>query len=69
MTTRTLLLDSPFLLGFEHTQRLIERAARGQVKPIHLIMWRHETTVPCALPWPWPDFPHPNWKSWSMTAS
>ena len=29
MTTRTLLLDSPFLLGFEHTQRLIERAARG----------------------------------------
>lgn len=29
MTTRTLLLDSPVLLGFEHTQRLIERAARG----------------------------------------
>lgn len=29
MTTRTMLLDSPFLLGFEHTQRLIERAARG----------------------------------------
>jgi len=29
MTTCTLLLDSPFLLGFEHTQRLIERAARG----------------------------------------
>ena len=29
MTTRTLLLDSPFLLGFEHTQRLIDRAARG----------------------------------------
>ena len=29
MTTRTLLLDSPFLLGFEHTQRLIDRAARA----------------------------------------
>ena len=29
MTTRTLLFDSPFLLGFEHTQRLIDRAARG----------------------------------------
>jgi HSP20 family molecular chaperone IbpA len=29
MNTRTLLFDSPFLLGFEHTQRLIDRAARG----------------------------------------
>jgi HSP20 family molecular chaperone IbpA len=29
MTTRALLFDSPFLLGFEHTQRLIDRAARG----------------------------------------
>lgn len=29
MTTRTVLFDSPFLLGFEHTQRLIDRAARG----------------------------------------
>jgi HSP20 family molecular chaperone IbpA len=29
MPTRTVLFDSPFLLGFEHTQRLIDRAARG----------------------------------------
>ena len=29
MTTRTLLLDSPFLLGFEHTRSLIERAAKA----------------------------------------
>ena len=26
---RTLLLDSPFLLGFEHTRSLIERAAKA----------------------------------------
>ena len=29
MTTRTLLLDSPFLLGFDHTRGLIERAQRA----------------------------------------
>lgn len=28
-TTRTLVLDSPFLLGFEHTRALIERAAKA----------------------------------------
>lgn len=27
--TRTLLFDSPFLLGFEHTRALIERAAKA----------------------------------------
>ncbi len=29
MTTRTILFDSPFLLGFEHTRALIERAAKA----------------------------------------
>jgi len=29
MTTRTILLDSPFLLGFDHTRALIDRAARA----------------------------------------
>jgi HSP20 family molecular chaperone IbpA len=29
MTTRTLVFDSPFLLGFEHTRSLIERAAKS----------------------------------------
>ena len=29
MTTRTLVFDSPFLLGFEHTRALIERAAKA----------------------------------------
>lgn len=29
MTTRPLLFDSPFLLGFEHTRALIERAAKA----------------------------------------
>ena len=28
MTTRTIVFDSPFLLGFEHTRLLIERAAK-----------------------------------------
>ncbi len=29
MTTRAILFDSPFLLGFEHTRNLIERAAKA----------------------------------------
>ncbi len=29
MTTRTIVFDSPFLLGFEHTRVLIERAAKA----------------------------------------
>ena len=29
MTTRTIVFDSPFLLGFEHTRILIERAAKA----------------------------------------
>lgn len=29
MTTRTILFDSPFLLGFDHTRDLIDRAARA----------------------------------------
>ncbi|MBW8302764.1 MAG: Hsp20 family protein [Brevundimonas sp.] len=29
MTTRTILLDSPFLLSFDHTRALIYRAARA----------------------------------------
>jgi HSP20 family molecular chaperone IbpA len=29
MTTRTVVFDSPFLLGFEHTRALIERAAKA----------------------------------------
>jgi HSP20 family molecular chaperone IbpA len=32
MTTRTILFDSPFLLGFEHTRDLIERAARASAE-------------------------------------
>ena len=29
MTTRTILFDSPFLLGFDQTRALIDRAARA----------------------------------------
>src|SRR3954464_7945675 len=29
LMTRTILFDSPFLLGFEHTRSLIERAAKA----------------------------------------
>jgi HSP20 family molecular chaperone IbpA len=29
VTTRTILFDSPFLLGFDHTRALIDRAARA----------------------------------------
>lgn len=29
MTTRTVVFDSPYLLGFEHTRALVERAAKS----------------------------------------
>ena len=29
MTNRSLILDSPFLLGFDHTRALIDRAAKA----------------------------------------
>jgi len=32
MTTRTILFDSPYLLGFEHTRALIERAAKASAE-------------------------------------
>lgn len=32
MTTRTILFDSPFLLGFEHTRALAERAAKASAE-------------------------------------
>ena len=32
MTTRTVLFDSPYLLGFEHTRALIERAAKASAE-------------------------------------
>lgn len=32
MTTRTVLFDSPFLLGFEHTRALVERAQKAAVE-------------------------------------
>jgi HSP20 family molecular chaperone IbpA len=32
MTTRTLVFDSPFLLGFEHTRMVMERAAKADAE-------------------------------------
>ena len=32
MTARTILFDSPYLLGFEHTRDLIERAAKASAE-------------------------------------
>lgn len=32
MTTRAVLFDSPFLLGFEHTRALVERAQKAAVE-------------------------------------
>ena len=31
-TTRTILFDSPYLLGFEHTRALVERAAKASAE-------------------------------------
>jgi HSP20 family molecular chaperone IbpA len=51
MTTRTLLFDSPFLLGFDHTRTLIERAAKaaGESYPPYNVEARGERGVRITL--------------------
>ncbi len=51
MTTRTLLFDSPFLLGFDHTRALIERAAKaaGESYPPYNVEARGERGVRITL--------------------
>jgi hypothetical protein len=50
---RSLIFDSPFLLGFEHTRNLIERAAKAAAEsyPPYNVEDRGEAR--CASPWPW----------------
>lgn len=51
MTTRTILFDSPFLLGFDHTRDLIDRAARaaGESYPPYNVEQRGERAVRITL--------------------
>lgn len=51
MTTRTLVFDSPFLLGFEHTRSLIERAAKaaGETYPPYNVETRPDGGVRITL--------------------
>ena len=51
MTTRTVLFDSPFLLGFDHTRSLIDRAARAasEAYPPYNVEQRGEAAVRIAL--------------------
>jgi len=51
MTTRTILFDSPFLLGFDHTRALIDRAARAAADsyPPYNVEQRGETRVRITL--------------------
>jgi len=51
MTTRTLLFDSPYLLGFDHTRALIERAAKaaGESYPPYNVEARGERGVRITL--------------------
>lgn len=51
MTTRTLVFDSPFLLGFEHTRSLIERAAKaaGETYPPYNVEARPDGGVRITL--------------------
>jgi len=37
---RTMVFDSPFLLGFEHTRLLAERAAKAAAESYPPIMWK-----------------------------
>jgi len=51
MTTRTVLFDSPFLLGFDHTRSLIDRAARAasEAYPPYNVEQRGEAAVRITL--------------------
>jgi HSP20 family molecular chaperone IbpA len=51
VTTRTILFDSPFLLGFDHTRALIDRAARaaGDSYPPYNVEQRGERAVRITL--------------------
>ncbi|WP_292063421.1 Hsp20 family protein [Brevundimonas sp. UBA7664] len=51
MTTRTILFDSPFLLGFDHTRALIDRAARAAADsyPPYNVEQRGELSVRISL--------------------
>lgn len=51
MTTRTVLFDSPFLLGFDHTRSLIDRAARAasEAYPPYNVEQRGEASVRITL--------------------
>jgi HSP20 family molecular chaperone IbpA len=51
MTTRTILFDSPFLLGFDHTRAMIDRAARAAADsyPPYNVEQRGENAVRITL--------------------
>lgn len=51
MTTRTILFDSPFLLGFDHTRALIDRAAKAAAEsyPPYNVEQRGESAVRITL--------------------
>lgn len=51
MTTRTILFDSPFLLGFDHTRALIDRAAKaaGEGYPPYNVEQRGDHAVRITL--------------------
>jgi hypothetical protein len=57
-TTRTILFDSPYLLGFEHTRALIERAAKASAESyppynVQALPDGSARTPACASPWRW----------------
>jgi HSP20 family molecular chaperone IbpA len=51
MNTRTILFDSPFLLGFDHTRALIDRAQRAAADsyPPYNVEQRGERSVRITL--------------------
>ena len=52
---RNVYFNSPFLLGFEHLERLLERTAKsaGDGYPPYNIE-QSERRAACASRWPWP---------------
>ncbi len=51
MTTRTVVFDSPFLIGFENTRMIIERAAKADAEtyPRYNVEQVNETTLRISL--------------------
>ena len=62
-TTRTILFDSPFLLGFDHTRALIDRAAKAAAESYPPYNVEQIGEAGSGSAWLWPGSLLTNWPS------